>query len=240
MPFLIILAILAIAGLAYLKTPTGRGWLGEFRVKLTIGKTNPGISYVINDCRIRVSEDKTTQIDHIVINENGVFVIETKNYSGRIYGQENQHEWIQVLSYGKVKNKLYNPVKQNKTHVYNVSKVVGLDVPVVSAVVFVQGNVQYISADGVYTLSGLKRLLKNGCGYKLNTTQMEAVYTRITQANDETITKSEHIHNIHNLQSNVANNICPRCGKKLVIRHGKNGNFMGCTGYPQCKFTKNI
>ena len=239
MPFLIILFALIIIGLVFLKTPSGRGWLGEFWVKLVIGKTEPGTNYVINDCKIRVSEDKTTQIDHIVINTNGVFVIETKNYSGRIYGQESQQEWTQVLKYGKVKNKIYNPIKQNKTHVYNVSQVIGTTVPIFSAVVFVQGNVQYINAYGVYTLSGLKRLLKNGSA-KLTEAQMEEIYTKLSAVNDRTITKSEHIHNIYNLQNNLSNNICPRCGKKLVIRNGKNGSFMGCENYPKCKFTKNI
>ena len=58
--------------------------------------------YLINDGQIETL-DKTPNYDQydIVINENGVFVIETKNYSGRIYGQENQHEWTQVLSYFK-------------------------------------------------------------------------------------------------------------------------------------------
>jgi len=239
MPFLIILVLLIIVGLTFLKTPGGRGWLGEFCVKLVIGKTKPGIKYVINDCRIRVSEDKTTQIDHIVVNANGVFVIETKNYSGRIYGNENQQEWTQVLNYGKVKNKLYNPIKQNKTHVYNVSRVIDSDVPIVSAVVFVQGNTQYISAEGVYNLGGLNRLMKHGSS-KLSVTQMEDIYTKLSEANDKTVTTSEHIHNIRNIQNNVANNICPRCGKKLVVRKGKNGIFMGCEGYPQCRFKKNI
>ena len=122
---------------------------------------------------------------------------------------------------------------------YNVSQVIGTTVPIFSAVVFVQGNVQYINAHGVYTLSGLKRLLKNGSA-KLTEAQMEEIYTKLSAVNDRTITKSEHIHNIYNLQNNLSNNICPRCGKKLVIRNGKNGSFMGCENYPKCKFTKNI
>lgn len=242
MPILIILAVmlfagLTFAGLTFLKTPSGRGWLGEFYVRLVIGKTKPGVKYVINDCRIRVSEDKTSQIDHIVVNANGVFVIETKNYSGRIYGQENQQEWTQVLNYGKVKNKLYNPIKQNKTHVYHISKVIGADIPIISAVVFVQGNTRYISADGVYNLGGLKRMIRKG-NAELTAEQMQDIYDKLSAADDKTITASEHIHNIRNLQNNVANDICPRCGKKLVVRYGKNGSFMGCEGYPQCRFTK--
>ncbi|MBR7181979.1 MAG: topoisomerase DNA-binding C4 zinc finger domain-containing protein, partial [Clostridia bacterium] len=35
-------------------------------------------------------------------------------------------------------------------------------------------------------------------------------------------------------------NICPRCGKPLVLRNGSYGEFYGCTGYPKCRFTKNI
>lgn len=30
---------------------------------------------------------------------------------------------------------------------------------------------------------------------------------------------------------------CPKCGKRLVQRKGKYGNFYGCSGYPECKFT---
>lgn len=33
---------------------------------------------------------------------------------------------------------------------------------------------------------------------------------------------------------------CPKCGSKLILRHGKNGDFYGCSNFPKCKFTKNI
>ncbi len=31
---------------------------------------------------------------------------------------------------------------------------------------------------------------------------------------------------------------CPKCGKDLVVKWGRNGRFIACTGYPDCKFTK--
>ncbi len=34
--------------------------------------------------------------------------------------------------------------------------------------------------------------------------------------------------------------VCPRCGRKLVKKDGRNGEFIGCTGYPNCKFSKNL
>ena len=126
MPFLIIIpVILIIILIVYLKHPSTRGKYGENKVRRVIGETVENEQYVINDL-ILVNEEKSSQIDHIVINPHGIFVLETKNYSGEIYGSESQREWTQVLAYGKVKNKLYNPLKQNATHVYNVKKIVVL------------------------------------------------------------------------------------------------------------------
>jgi len=33
---------------------------------------------------------------------------------------------------------------------------------------------------------------------------------------------------------------CPTCGKKLVIKWGRNGEFLACAAYPECKFTSNF
>lgn len=33
---------------------------------------------------------------------------------------------------------------------------------------------------------------------------------------------------------------CPRCGKELVRRDSKKGPFIGCTGFPKCRYIKNI
>ncbi|OIJ29102.1 restriction endonuclease [Staphylococcus sp. LCT-H4] len=33
---------------------------------------------------------------------------------------------------------------------------------------------------------------------------------------------------------------CPKCRNELVVRTGKNGQFLGCSNYPNCKYTKNI
>lgn len=31
--------------------------------------------------------------------------------------------------------------------------------------------------------------------------------------------------------------ICPQCGYQLDIKHGKYGEFFGCSNYPHCRFT---
>lgn len=233
--FLIALIIFVIYLGRYLGSPETRGKIGEYNVELIIGETIENEQYVINDL-ILTNEGMTSQIDHIVINSRGVFVIETKNYSGRIYGSESQREWTQVLSYGKVKNKFYNPLKQNATHIYNVKRIIGT-LPIYSLVVFVQNNTEFIDAKNVIPLSELRYVLQNGKDV-LSDQQMKTAYEALL-SNKVDISTEEHIYNIRKQQSDLYQGICPRCGGRLVLRKGKYGEFWGCSNYPKCKFKKN-
>ena len=60
-------------------------------------------------------QDGTTQIDHVLVSTKGVFVIETKNYAGWIFGNEKSKQWTQVIF--RVKSKFQNPLHQNFKHV---------------------------------------------------------------------------------------------------------------------------
>jgi hypothetical protein len=234
-----LLAVLFAIVSSFLSSPKGKGWLGERRVRRIIGKTVPNKQYVLNNYMLSY-EGKTSQIDHIYISERGVFVIETKNYSGRIYGRDKQPEWTQALAYGKIKNKLYNPVKQNATHAYRVSKLLG-GVTAHSIVVFVQNNIQYIDSPTVVGLSGLQAALT--CGKEnqpeLTVEEAEKVFNKLSDKRSSLSVK-HHIKKIHQMQHDLENGICPRCGKALVKREGKYSDFMGCSDYPDCRFTKRL
>ena len=137
--FLIVLILI----LSFLRLPVVKGFFGELIVKMIIGKTTEKEGkekFVINNLLLQQENGKTSQTDHVVINKNGVFVIETKNYAGRIYGDDYRKEWTQVLNYGKVKNHFYSPVKQNAVHIHRISELLSEDIPVHLVVVFVKGN----------------------------------------------------------------------------------------------------
>jgi len=217
--------------------PSGKGFLGELLVRLIIGKTKEGKQYVLNNYMV-VDEDKSSQIDHIVIRKNGVFVIETKNYSGRIYGKENQHEWTQVLKYGKVKNKIYNPIKQNATHIYRIKKLIDEDVKIKSLVVFTQNNTKYIEGN-VIPLNVLGKTIKASSDTALTAEQMQNIYKKLLDASEkQAVTKDQHIKNIQKMKEALEKGICPRCGGALVQRSSQYGAFLGCSNYPECRFIK--
>ena len=69
---------------------------------------------------------RTSEIDLLIIHEKGLFVLESKNYSGWIFGSENQGYWTQSLP-NKQKNKFYNPIKQNLTHITALSDFLDID-----------------------------------------------------------------------------------------------------------------
>lgn len=68
---------------------------------------------------------KTAELDNVIINKYGVFIIEVKNYKGRIYGEENDYEWEKYKDdgYGNVfKKNVKNPIRQIKRQVYILAK----------------------------------------------------------------------------------------------------------------------
>lgn len=99
---------------------TVRGKEGELNVNLRL-QLLPSEEYkVINNLLISI-QGHTSQIDHVVMSEYGIFVIETKNYKGWIYGSANSEYWTQNI-YGN-KYQLYNPIKQNQGHIRALSRI---------------------------------------------------------------------------------------------------------------------
>lgn len=181
------------------------------------------------------TDGKTTEIDHIVVNPRGVFVIETKDYGGKIYGKDTRSEWLQVIGKSKTKNKFYSPVKQNAAHVNRIKYILG-NVPVFSVVVFVGNNAGRVHSKYIVKTGKLgKRLLKGK--NVLSGEDIKHIGSKL-EKHKSGISVAKHVHNIKEDQKKIAKNICPRCGSRLVLRMGRQGEFYGCSSYPECRFVK--
>ena len=229
---LIVLGLVFYFATRIFKT-TIRGKIGEIKVSRKLKTIADGV--VINNLTFHVNDRKTCQIDHILVCNKGVFVIETKNYIGLIYGDDNSREWVQVLQYGKIKNKLYSPVKQNTTHVYELSTRLGLK-NVFNCVVFANDNISHIKSDYVFTRRGIIKYIKS-LPKVYSRDDVMSISEKVNSLNEE-ISNREHVRNIKNMKKDIDLNICPRCGSTLVMRKGIGKKFYGCSNYPKCKFTK--
>lgn len=238
---LLILAVVFGTVAIVLSLPVVKGKIGEARVSSKLkrlAKKNGG--HVINDVIIPGEDGKTSQIDHLYICKYGVYVVETKNYAGRIYGTDGQKDWTQVLAYGRTKNKLYNPVRQNLTHIIRLKDLLNLEVEPTSVVVFVKANINNVISDYVYEIHKLKHLVR-GAKVVLDDNYVEDVTNRIMEYKLNPVkTTKQHVRDIKDMKRGISNNICPRCGATLVLRHSDKGDFYGCSNYPKCRFTKKI
>lgn len=71
----------------------------------------------------------------------GVFVFESKNYSGWIFGNESQKNWCQTLPKGRGnsnKELFYNPILQNKSHIKHLQNLIGNNISIWSVIVFLE------------------------------------------------------------------------------------------------------
>ena len=173
----------------------------------------------------------TSQVDHIVVSPYGIFVIETKNYKGWIFGHENSEQWTQSLvghrsffGWTSRKYKMGNPIKQNIAHVRavrNLLKDLG-DFHIIPIVVFSNCGELVQSEENVGKIVAVLR--------SSNITSKEAREAHAQNAN--------YAKNKNELM--IANYRCPKCGANLVERNGKFGKFLGCSNYPRCRFTHNL
>lgn len=116
------------------------GQYGEYLVYKNLKKLEKdGCKFLFN-LYIPKPNNQTSEIDVLLISPKGLFVFESKNYRGWIFGNQQQRNWTQTLPVGKGyeshKTKFYNPIWQNASHITHLEGVIGEGIPMHSVVVF--------------------------------------------------------------------------------------------------------
>lgn len=181
---------------------------------------------VINDAMfVQGKGEMSHQIDHILIHAHGVFIIETKNYYGKIYSETGENYWLKVVDNKPIK--ISNPLKQNKSHAYVVSKILKKKYDVIPVVVFVKNNAPYIGDENVINLKDLLLFIKS-YPYKqiLEKEEILSIYKSLKE-NESDISTKEHVETIGyikqmkeefrlEMEYAIENGKCPRCGRKII------------------------
>lgn len=150
---------------------------------------------------------KTSEIDVIMFHPKGLFVIESKNYSGWIFGNESNKQWTQILPVGhrrSHKEHFYNPIMQNATHIRAIRKHINDTIPIYSVIAFSNNctlkDVTVKSNVIVTYYSDLQREIKFKLSkinnYTMPPELMNETYNKLSQyANVDDYTKFQHIYN---------------------------------------------
>jgi len=229
-------------GSAYFK-----GKVGEQKIKAASQLfLDDNIYRVINDVTLPTRQG-TTQIDHIIVSPFGVFVIETKNMTGWIFGNYNQPNWTQVI-YGN-KQSFRNPLWQNYGHVEAVRELLRLEPHHVRNVVVFVGSCEFKTempnevVKGVFALS---RYIKTFRMPALSEEKLPSMVEKILDARLDPGATTNAIH-VENQRVAAANRElkagrCPKCGGEMIKRanKGTGETFLGCKRFPSCRGTRSI
>ena len=210
---------------------------------------------------VPMNNGKTTEIDLLYITKVGIFVLESKNYKGWIFGTDTQRNWTEVLytrktwtnPRGSEKHSFYNPIMQNNTHINWLKKYLGPSVPMFSLCVF-SSDCEFKDLDLSHSpnnvfvcyrreVSDIIRQCHQNYPEVLSENQIERIYNKLLPLTDvDEAKKEQHKQDVRDRKQGL---VCPYCGGRLVLRTANRGynagnQFYGCSNYPKCKFTRNI
>jgi hypothetical protein len=190
------------SGNNFLKTLFDKGKYGEFLIFTQLEKLK-GNNKLLANLYLPKKDGKTTEVDIIMLTETGIYVFESKNYSGWIFGNEKNKNWTQTLP-NKQKEQFFNPIWQNQGHINALKSVLGLndDALFKSLIVFSERctlkkinvaspNVRVIKRNAL--ISTVKKEMSNRQSVLTNF-QLENIFGKLKKySHQDDLVKKEHI-----------------------------------------------
>jgi len=230
-----------------IKSSWFKGVLGEWQVNLLIKSFLDKNDYHLIKNVTLPTEDGTTQIDHIIVSKYGIFVIETKNMKGWIFGSANQKQWTQQIF--KHKSKFQNPLHQNYKHVKTLEGIffTGSNAKsnsIFSVIIFIGDSIfKTKMPDNVRFARGGIEYIKSKRDIAFSEDEVADIIEKIENGRLERSFKTnrQHVKHVRKIiEEKSDTKYCSRCNSDMELRKatkGKNaGNeFWGCTSFPTCR-----
>ncbi|KSW24322.1 MULTISPECIES: NERD domain-containing protein [unclassified Pseudomonas] len=238
-PFMLVIGLL--------KSPWAKGQIGELLVRLFAHWQLDQSTYRRLHNVTLNTPDGTTQIDHVFLSPYGIFVLETKNMSGWIFGTEKQAQWTQKIY--KRTYKFQNPLRQNYKHLKALEATLQVDaVHLHSVITFVGGSTFMTEVPACVTLGiGFIDYIKSFQKPVFSQAEVDAMLELLQSGrrSPSLATHREHLQNLKRRSDPTAERLCPKCGSALVIRTRKAGpkagqQFWGCSGFPRCRIIQDL
>ncbi|EFR0233310.1 NERD domain-containing protein [Salmonella enterica] len=155
---------------------------------------------LLSDLTLSVSTTGTTQIDHVLIASHGLYVIEQKNYAGKLYGKLEESHWRKWKSSGTLK--LQNPFRQNYGHIRAIQSTLRASELECINVVIINGPCKFEGEKPDWLCMGMGEFIRKVTARRqLNVLKPEAVsYIRgelkLKRKPPGLYTDLHHIHNV--------------------------------------------
>jgi restriction system protein len=222
-----------------------KGWIGELKTTAAESLLLDSNTYQVYNNVLIPTYQATTQIDHIIVSRYGIFVLETKDKTGWIFGNEDNKEWTQVIYHKKYH--FQNPLRQNYLHTKSLSEYLGVDHNKIFPLIVFWGDCKFKTTMPPNVVKGVfapTDYIKRKTQVILSEKEVTDICEKIRNAQGSSGFGNQ-INHVRNLKNRFTDGTCPKCGGKLlnrVVSKGTNAGteFLGCVNFPQCKYTKDI
>lgn len=221
-----------------------KGWLGEVQVSIAKKLFLDSEFYTdVNNVTIPTTNG-TTQIDHIIASPYGIFVVETKNMEGWIFGDEKNSQWTQSM-FGK-KSKFQNPLHQNYRHIKALSEFLGIDEGKFHSLVMFTSDCTFKTPMPPNVMNhGYIPYIKSKTNILFSPQEVQDVITAIKTGMLPKTWKTSKEHVTGLKERFESTTTCPKCSGELMLRTVKSGakagsQFYGCSKYPSCRYTRAV
>ena len=175
-------------------------------------------------------------------------MIETKNMSGWIFGDEKRRYWTQT-HYNR-KTRIRNPIHQNFGHIKATQDLLGIKDHSIHGIVAFVGDAEPKTQMPSMVVWDVQSLVSKIKAYSVPVFTQKQLERMMLVLSDPTIETSrekrkEHLANVQRISDGLVDPIvppCPRCGSPMVLRTNKktNAKFFGCSKFPKCRGFKKI
>ncbi len=212
-------------GLISFDETKAKGEIGERRIIETLNRED-----VQELCYMRILDNiyifkgkYSTEVDAVLLSEKGIFIIESKNYGGWVFGSENSEKWMQTFPSGK-RHQFYNPVKQNNSHMEKVAEYLGTNTKKLFSYVIFSNRCELkkIPADSAHTrifqLEKLRKIIRHDLYYLpqiLTKEEVDEYYEKLQPL--MFVEEDEKERHIEYVKKFTEGQECPVCGNELVL-----------------------
>jgi hypothetical protein len=223
------------------------GFVGELAVHLSLKIHLNTEKYHLQRKVALSTADGTFWIDRIIVSEHGVFVIETQNRRGWIFGGAHRDRWTQRL--WRYSRDFQNPLDGNRQRVEKLKSMLELsDKQIFSVVVFVgSSDFQTRMPENVVNGRDLIRYIKSNDRQVILSSDVPMILStieaaRLPSSRERPAAPHDAGPATQRLAEKTTGQCCPQCGSPVVVREEINGvesreTFVGCTRFPECRGT---
>jgi hypothetical protein len=194
------------------------------------------------------SAEQPRKIDYIVLSRSSIFVIDSNNFHGALFGHTEEPYWTQVMCLQR--RRVESPTWVNAAHIQLLQKEFpdipqAVWVPIVAVPDMLELHLDESDSRDIVPISQLAHILRHTEGSTLSAIQRDAVMKKLIYWKRHSSGRNRSVFPHWEKQTStnhaqIAQGRCPLCSSPLEVTRNSGGPVTRCSHYPSCLFSTKV